>query len=427
MGTGMGTHGFTPRRRDLLTAGGVWLGSGALALANTSTAPATSGAPAAALGSPSLPVASPRTELLRARLHIGVSTHFGMRGEPLEPFEALATLGVDGFRDEAYWDHVEDDTGHMALPPQVQAWRSRATRSALSPLLLLSYGHPRVHGGHPPSDPASRAAFARYARFLARALPEIRQFQIWNEWELGTAITPAGHWRDYLALAREVASVLRAARAGAHILPAGVHRAACFNGYLEALVRGGLLTYVDGLALHTYRFDQPDPSPEAWFAELVDLGQRIERWDPRLGPRTPLYVTEMGYPAHWGRFGVTRERQADYLERCLLLAFLVPRLRGLWWYGLRGKGRLPWNSEHQYGLLDADGRPYPAWFRLRDLLARLSDVVGIEALSRGPQDWVLRLDRAGGGAWRVEWTTAAAHAPASDPEASGRPRWTRQR
>jgi polysaccharide biosynthesis protein PslG len=368
---------------------------------------------------------SPGPALLRDRIQIGVATHYGMRGEPTKTFEALAAMGVDGLRDEAYWDHVESPPGVFNVPKQVAVWYELATRSRLQPLLLLSYTHPAYQNGARPTTAPGRAGFARYAAFVARALPGVRQFQIWNEWELVSKFGEPGLAQDYLSLVREVAPVLRSERPGALILPAGVHRAGFFNGYLESLVRGGLLGLVDGIALHTYRFSEPDPSPEAWYAEMRRLGENIAVWDPLRGPSAALYVTEMGFPSHWGRQGVSPTLQADYLERCLLLALLVPRLRGFWWYGLRNKGYGPWESEHHYGLLEPEGAPKPSSIRLQGLMKRLRSANRVALISQQADRWVVQLEEADGSVWLAQWSPAADSSGAVNRAGLGpRPAWS---
>lgn len=383
------TSGNVLRRTLLLAVSACWLRR---AIAVTPAAPSR---------------APPPPALLRDHLQIGVATHYGMRGESTKTFSALAALGVDGLRDEAYWDHVEGPPGKLNIPKQVAAWYELAKRSRLQPLLLLSYTHPDYQNGTRPTTADGRAGFARYAAFVARALLGVKQFQIWNEWELVSRFAEPGLAQDYLSLVREVAPVLRAERPGALVLPAGVQRAGFFNGYLESLVRGGLLGMVDGIALHPYRFSEPDPSPEAWYAEMRRLGEHIAVWDPVRGPSAALYVTEMGFPSHWGRHGVTPTLQADYLERCLLLALLVPRLRGFWWYGLRDKGYMPWESEHHYGLLEPDGTPKPSSVRLKVLLERLRRVRRIVLASQDAGCWAVQLEMDDGSVWLAQWSPAA--------------------
>lgn len=369
--------------------------------------------------------APPPPVLLRDRLQIGVATHYGMRGESIKTFNAMADMGVDGLRDEAYWDHVESPPGTLNIPKQVATWYELAKRSSLQPLLLLSYTHPAYQNGARPTTAAGRDGFVRYAAFVARALPGVRQFQIWNEWELVSKFGEPGLAENYLSLVREVAPVLRAERPSALVLPAGVHRAGFFNGYLESLVRGGLLGMVDGVALHTYRFSEPDPSPEAWYAEMRRLGDRIAVWDPLRGPSAALYVTEMGFPSHRGRHGVTPALQADYLERCLLLALLVPRLRGFWWYGLRDKGYVPWESEHHYGLLEPDGTSKPSSLRLKVLLERLRGVSRVELISQQADCWAVQLEMADGSVWLAQWSPAADRSGAvTHTELGPRPAWS---
>lgn len=351
--------------------------------------------------------AAPLSRPAMVPLQVGVATHYGMYGESLDTLQQLGSIGLRSLRDEAYWSHVEISTGILTLPPHVVRWYESAMRVGISPLLLLSYGHPSYQGGERPTTSQALDGFFRYATFIAQSLQGIRQFQVWNEWELVDRSGRPGVADDYLKLFRGVALRLRAIRSGALVLPAGVQRAGCFNGYLESLVRGGLLRWADGVALHTYRFERADPSPEAWYRELLQLAGLIQRWDPEHGPGAAMYVTEMGFPSHTGRHGLSLQTQADYLERCVLLAAALPTLRGFWWYGLRDKGSALNESEHHYGLLAQNGTLKPSGIRMQQVLERLRGASRISVTSQSRACWAVELEMADGGIWQARWSPAA--------------------
>lgn len=362
-----------------------------------------------------------------APLQVGVATHYGMYGESLDTLAQVSSIGLRSLRDEAYWSHVETDNGILALPTHVLSWYESAMRVGIAPLLLLTYGHPSYQGAERPTTTQALDGFVRYATFMAKSLPGIRQFQVWNEWELVDDSGRPGGAEAYLRLLRSVAPRLRAIRAGALVLPAGVQRAGCFNGYLESLVRGGLLRWADGIALHTYRFERADPSPEAWYRELLQLAMLIQRWDPERGPDVAMYVTEMGFPSHTGRHGLSLQTQADYLERCILLAAALPALRGFWWYGLRDKGVVAGESEHHYGLLAPNGTLKPSGARMKQLLERLHVARRIAVTSQTRAYWAVELDMADGSVWQACWSPAAIQpsaTPAAGFDLGPRPVWS---
>ena len=363
-------------------------------------------------------------------LQVGVATHYGMFGESLDTLSQVSSIGLHSIRDEAYWSHLETTAGMLALPPHVSRWYAAAMRAGIAPLLLLSYGHPSYQGAQRPTTEQSQGGFLRYAEFVAQNLPGIRQFQIWNEWELADRSGQTGSPDDYLRLLRKVAPRLRAFRPGALVLPAGVQRAGCFNGYLEYLVRGGLLRWADGVALHTYRFERPDPSPEAWYRELRQLTLLLQRWDPEYGPGAAIYVTEMGFPSHAGQHGLSVQTQADYLERCILLAASLPALRGFWWYGLLDKGGVATESEHHYGLLYQDGALKPSAVRMQQLLGRLKGASRITVTSQTSDLWAVELLAADGSYWQVRWSPTvipSGGTPARTFDPGPSPVWSRLR
>ena len=372
-------------------------------------------------------IVAQRHALASRTLQVGVATHYGMHGEALVTFEQVGSIGLNGIRDEAYWSHVEADSGQLAVPLHVANWYAAAMRAGISPLLLLSYGHPSYQDGARPVTARAVNGFARYSTFLAQRLSGVKQFQVWNEWELPDRSGEPGRPQDYLNLFRQVAPGLRAASPGALVLPAGVQRAGCFNGYLEFLVRGGLLRLADGLALHTYRFNEADPSPEAWYLEIIKLAALIRLWDPDHGADAALYVSEMGFPSHAGPQGLTLQAQADYLERCILLGAALPTLRGFWWYGLRDKGNVPAESEHHYGLLAQDSTLKPSGLRMQQLLARLRGAKSVTIAGQDADRWAVQLDAFDGTNWLAQWSPALRGAPSAGATKAGlgpRPVWS---
>ncbi len=197
----------------------------------------------------------------------------------------------------------------------------------IEPLLILAYGHPR-YGRDKPRTREAIDAFSRYAAFVvAHFRGRVRLFDLWNEWDAHTGGTTEGSAEDYVALARVAYPAIKAANRDAIVLSGGISSLGLGQGWVERFVALGGLSYVDGVSVHPYNFDRAGAStPEAAIATL-------ERVHAALGAAPkPIYVTEMGYPAHTGKGGVSPEVAALDLTRFVLLASTRPYVAGVWWY-----------------------------------------------------------------------------------------------
>jgi polysaccharide biosynthesis protein PslG len=298
---------------------------------------------------------------------VGQSIH-----DPPGAAAAVSGLGVQSMRLDAPWQLIETGPGRYAIPAWLEAAVNSANARGIEPLLILAYGHP-LYGMDKPRTPAAITAFARYAVFVTEHFEgRVRYYDLWNEWDVGTGRTTFGSADDYVALARRVYPAIKSANDDAIVLSGGVSNYGLAEGWIERFIELGGLRFVDGMSVHPYNYQQSDPgAPERAIAEL-DRVHGLLRAAGR--GELPIYVTEMGYPAFAGRFGLTQELAAAYLARFLLLASTRPYVAGTWWYCLRDQGSDPNEKEHHFGVLDTALRPKPAAGALRAVATLLADV-----------------------------------------------------
>jgi len=93
------------------------------------------------------------------------------------------------------------------------------------------------------------------------------------------------------------------------------------------------------------------------------------------GIEIPIYVTELGWPTHVGRYGVSEDESAWFLARYLILAASRQYVKGVFWYCLMDQGTDPGNKEHRFGILDRSQQAKPAareFRRVTDILKGVS-------------------------------------------------------
>lgn len=340
---------------------------------------------------------------------LGANTHRVFR----ENSELLAGLGNPSVRIDLLWEEIADAAG--VVRPSHRTLRSilALDRRHEAPLVILDYGHSAFEGAGRPTSAESIRGYARYAGSVASYLAaRTSYFEVWNEWNIrgvpgGAVGSPAAS--DYVALLREAHRAIKRWNPRAVVLGGSISGTGIPDGWLEDALRGGLLKYCDGLSFHPYFYGAQGDEvlPEVGLAARVEaVKEKLRRYEP--GRETPLYVTELGWPAFTGKSGVTIDEQAKYLARSVLLLALDPRVRGAWLYELRDSGGAADVAEREahFGFVTATGEPKAAYHVLRDLRAVFAAATSIEAVSIDslPEARLVRFRlKAGGEAW-VGWT-----------------------
>jgi hypothetical protein len=308
-------------------------------------------------------------------LVIGVQTHVGYGPARTDAAAFRSWMKRSGFtsaRDEMFWRDVES-SGNLELQ-RGALHAHEVLRSMPHPfagLLTLDFGHPGYDSGGQPKSEDARAAFARYAQFVvAQARPHIRWAEIWNEWNLKSGAVPQGGSNgeapDYVRLAHTTYRTLKAADPDILVLTGSAGDDIPDWPWMREAIGHGLLSQTDGVAVHLYNHcmraaavgsDELAARLDAIHAIVSTAGQ----------PQMPIFVTEVGWPTHRGRCGITEPAAAAHSLRFLLEASLRPWVAGVWFYELQDSGNDPTDPEHRFGLLRRDGSEKPAGCLLREL------------------------------------------------------------
>jgi len=236
---------------------------------------------------------------------------------------------------------------------------------------LLLYGNPIYNVGQPHTQ-AERARFCDYVRWLVpRIKHTCKYFEVWNEWHIGhggtaeqKAFTTQQKVDGYLALIRDVYPIIKSLAPESIVL--GMSMAWIETAYLQASITSGVLSYCDGIAIHTYDNLQATGNPEAIMGRL-DAAQTI--LTARNGAPVDVYITEMGFATH--TLGHPAALTAGYMARLYRLCEKRSWVKGMWWYDLWDDGADQANKEHRFGLLANDAvTPKPAAHAYRALTSR---------------------------------------------------------
>lgn len=234
----------------------------------------------------------------------------------------------------------------------------------------------------------SREAFVNFANFVTKWFPsDAQRVELWNEWNRAQDMppgTPRGEPESYAALLAFAYPKLKEAHPKTEILGGSMEGIGRFNEWTRRALDAGMLQYLDGLSFHPYVYwmNRRNRVPERGMLGLVkELKQLLAQY-PK-GAEVPLYVTEIGWPTHDARDGVTLRQQADYLSRALLVLRADPRIRGVWVHTLMDRPGEAGDMESHFGLLFPDGSPKPAWFSFRDTARLLKPIVECRRIDFG--------------------------------------------
>jgi hypothetical protein len=268
--------------------------------------------------------------------------------------------------------------------------------------MVLAYGNRHYDGGGLVVSPAAIDAYAKYAGFVARELKgQVRQFEVWNEWNSGFGSKPKvgrGDAQAYVRMLEPAAAAIHAANPDAEVI--GGVTAGVDLKWIRELIAAGGLRHLDAISVHSYTLFRREKNPEGAVASLDKLHALLERAEP--GRKIPVYVTEMGWPTNQGKHGVTERDAAMYLARFTLLARTRPWIGGIWWYDLIDDGDSDTKSEHRFGLVRRTLEPKPAMHAAKSVAALLRSNEPYRAY-RFPTGGYLVTGTDAGGRWAVGW------------------------
>jgi hypothetical protein len=240
-------------------------------------------------------------------------------------WDRLAEAGVESVRAHFNWQVAQSERNVPYYWARTDTIVGAAASRGISVMGTIITAPPwaRLYPGvvqSPPRDPADYATFARALidRYGPNGsfwtanpnLPKrpVRHWQIWNEPELSDHWWREGRWgasdaKRYGALLRAAARAIREEDSGAKVVLGGLTNYAWET--LASLYRkGGIRGYFDVAAVHMF--------PGKWqnVATIVKRFRKV--LDDRGAKKTPIWVTEMTWPAAKGRTTKPPWADSDY-------------------------------------------------------------------------------------------------------------------
>lgn len=327
-----------------------------------------------------LPLVSAASEIPQPTLPqgVGVNIHFVTGNE--RDLDQIAAAGFKFIRMDFGWSGIEKKKGEYEWSDYEDLVRNLEKRS-MRAVFILDYSNPlyeeTVTSPNPfdqkpqttvaaPQHPESIAAYARWAAAAAKQFHGRHViWEIWNEPNI-QFWTPKPDARQYAALALAACRAIRNADPRATII--GPASSGFPWEFIQTFVQSGTLEYLDAISVHPYReYHRP---PETAADDYKRLRALIDQYAPesRKG-KIPIVSGEWGYATHTK--GLALEMQAAFAARQQLanLLFGVPLSI---WYDWKNDGADHDEREHNFGTVQADLGPKPAYLAIQTLTRQLT-------------------------------------------------------
>lgn len=215
---------------------------------------------------------------------------------------------------------------------------------------------------YPPKHPTDYGNFVRW--LTRRYRGELAAVEIWNEPDQHGFWNTSAPAADYAALLK--AAYPAAKQGDPHVPVLAGSLSGADLPFLGQLYQDGIIGSYDGLAIHPYCFPRPPDlrvaqgdDPRWAFASGLAA---IHAAQERAGDRAKLWLTEFGWPTGNTSREVSGAEQAQYIDNALHLAGGMSYVRAATVYELHDEGNSPSNWWDNFGLLNADRTPKPAFF-----------------------------------------------------------------
>ena len=298
---------------------------------------------------------------------VGAGFHVGQgKIDGVTALKLASEAGLDSFRDEVYWSRVQKSDGKLALSSDVRevAWLIQAAykKYGIRAVIPLGYGNKFITGFRLPETDAEIEAYSKYCGFVAQNFSSSNPiYEIWNEWNNGKGAQPPfrkkGSVEKYVQLSQACIREIRKINPQSVILGGAV--AGIDEDWILEYAKSGALKEVSGLSIHPYVFAGRIASAEFAIGRMDDIQRKVAAI---VGRVVPFYITEMGWPTHTRRGGLSESKSALEISKFLVLAKSRTYIAGVWIYEMVDGGDDESDHENRFGLVRNKSYQYKSSF-----------------------------------------------------------------
>lgn len=300
------------------------------------------------------------------------------RDEMDKTVKDIKDSGSSWIRFDFDWSYIESTQGTFDWSSTDQLVDS-ATDAGLDILGLITYtpewaqdqSAPAPDTHTRPADPGTFAAFA--GRAADRYADSVLSWEIWNEPNLRAFFNPAPDAASYAELLTGASTAIKAVQPDATIISGGLSPATD-NGtdispttFLAELYDAGAGQQFDVVGMHPYSFPAlpSDPLTQRWNS-FYRMRLMHETMTENGDTAKNIWATEFGAPTGTSPESVTEAVQAEILRDGINEARRLGFVSKLFVYSLQDRGSDLGDREQNFGLLDINHNPKPAFTVLKN-------------------------------------------------------------
>lgn len=215
----------------------------------------------------------------------GTTTHFAQfHDQSVIPL--LARAGIKHIRDDQYWAHIENPKGTFNYPAKFTNYMAATSTNGIAPLSTLLWSNKfydyEFGDFTAPHSDAGRAGYANYALNVLNKYPQIKEAEVWNEYNAGTFIlgpATANKPLYYKLMLQKVHETIKPSHPNVRLVAGATVPVA--HGFLKNLFAQGAMPYLDAVSVHY---------PSAVEVDISELKRLIR--EANGGQEKPIWVTE---------------------------------------------------------------------------------------------------------------------------------------
>lgn len=286
------------------------------------------------------------------RDRVGLNVHWALGGFDMDE-DYRRTLRKSG----TTWAREHFSTEVLIYASEPSAWFDRYDqvmeeyeKLGINVVGMLAYGP--TPGDFQKPRPGDWELMVR--KVVQRYKDQVKVWEVWNEPDSPTYLTPHNP-ETFQPIMEQAYTLIKEIQPEAIVLNGGL---ASPNADFAKQMLENYGASFDAFAFHVYTCR--DPNHDSLIAQLEQLREVMVA----AGRTDNAWVTEIGCSTESP--GITRERQAAYLQEAGEILFDTGWIERIFVYNIRDRD-IDDAYENQFGLWDLEFRPYPAWHWYRKL------------------------------------------------------------
>lgn len=300
-------------------------------------------------------------QFLDEQENYGVSTHFAYGIDGTQSLELVKRLGAKTVRDDCLWKWIIEENGKYNFN-RYDKWINECTKNGIT-VIPIMFG-PGEYAGtdNKISSQEELNGYIEFVTVFASRYPQILEYEIWNEPNNIYITEEDIKW--YSKAVIEACNALKQINPDIKIISGSTDTSDNSKvetlSFFESLIQNNVYKYSDAFSYHPYDVKVNDMTNSLFYSKL----NKHEDFINKNGGFLYSYITEYGGSTHQP-YGMTQEEQAIKLvtQTNILKQYNV---KSSCIYNVRNYGNNNSISSNNYGILNYDYTPKPAYYAMKN-------------------------------------------------------------